>query len=133
MKWVMKIYNLLEKGIVILSFLFLTACVHQFFVMDRDRLPASSDKSQNDFIFIEDSMTPDLKSLEDILRSRIIPLDRDMITFNYQSGESFTPQSLSEVKMRLTNGWAERYFNPRAIEVDMGPGQYVSMYTLICD
>lgn len=123
----MKICNVLKKGIVVLSFLFLTSCMHHFFMKDPDRLPASSDKSQNDILFIEDSMNPDLKSLEDILRSRIIPLDRDMVTFNYQSGESFTPRSLDEVKMRLTNGWAERYFNPLAIEVDMGPGQYVAM------
>lgn len=121
----MKISSELKTGLVILSCLFATACAHPFFAMTRS--PASPDKPQNEFLFVDGSLSSDLKTLEDILRSRIVPLDRDMVTFNYQSGESFTPRSLVEVQMRLTNGWAERYFDPRAIDVDMGPGQYAAM------
>lgn len=61
------------------------------------------------------------------LQTRVSVLDREMVTFRYESKANDKIRSLDDLKARI-QGWSERYFDKSVDTNDMaGPGTYVAI------
>lgn len=94
--------------------LFAFGCVSSSTNPTRGPSQASSEK-----VSLSDSLTK-------IIADRVRPLDRTMVTFHYES-ENIRPQSLEDVRRRLT-GRQARFFDVSLVDNNMvGPGTYVAI------
>jgi hypothetical protein len=111
-------YISMKKHLVFIC-LILAACTSS--QMKNERKPQSlADFSADEVSAIE--------QLERIMKPHIVLLDRDLITFRYESGDGkFKPQTLEQVQKREA-GWAVRFYDPDKVSgSDVGPGVYVAM------
>lgn len=61
------------------------------------------------------------------LSSRMSVLNRELVTFRYETKNQFEPQSISDVVSRI-KGWPERFYDKKVLTSDIaGPGTYLAV------